>query len=220
MFSAGEIAEKFGISIRTIQRLDDKGVFTAKRNPYNNRRIYDHNDILKLQEVLAAKNTEGRPKSRVSVASIKATEAYTPTDALVDAITSTCKAIRNDLALLFKEHMPSLGLDLSSTVSSDEYIDNMFATTAFAKSFLTQANIEFIKAETKRLLGKVKEATQMAKPSPRLAEPVPGIPEINMEIEVSADRKQMLDLNMKNIDAIIDKELAGPVPAVSSFGVG
>jgi DNA-binding transcriptional MerR regulator len=133
MYTTGQIAAKFGVSIKTIQRLDSDGILIPKRNQFNNRRIYDHNDIAKLTDILM----QSKAGRKLGSDGARSNEAYTPTDALIEAIMSTCKAIRPELAQEFKEIIPSLGLDLSAIAEAGEYINKVFAQSVFAKAFLT-----------------------------------------------------------------------------------
>ena len=53
LYNAQEVAGILGISKQTLYRYEKKKIFPkAKRNPINNRREYNEEDIAKLKEVL------------------------------------------------------------------------------------------------------------------------------------------------------------------------
>ncbi len=54
-FTIGEMAEKFGITVRTLQHYDRTGLLKSTSSE-GGRRIYTHDDILKLQQILFLKS--------------------------------------------------------------------------------------------------------------------------------------------------------------------
>ena len=54
-YSINELAKLAGISTRTLRYYDKQGLLKARRNPENNYRYYEENEVDQLQKILFLK---------------------------------------------------------------------------------------------------------------------------------------------------------------------
>ena len=54
-YTIGALADQLGITVRTLQYYDRKGLLTAKRTAESNRRYYNEDDVQQLQLIALLK---------------------------------------------------------------------------------------------------------------------------------------------------------------------
>ena len=83
-YTTGELAKECGITVRTVQFYDQKGILVPSARTEGGRRLYSEEDLKKKKP--RAKAVTPTPKPRV----VKKADSQSPTDALIGTLCPKC----------------------------------------------------------------------------------------------------------------------------------